>query len=69
MKNEDESKGYTLTYYSWDDPSKPRVAGRFKTKKEKNEFLDKIHEPHSGWMEEELASINEFNDYNYMLPY
>ena len=35
---------------------------------EKDEFLEKIHEPDSGWMDEELAMIGIINDYNYMLP-
>lgn len=31
-------------------------------------FLEKIHKPDSGWMDEELAMIGVINDYNYMLP-
>lgn len=66
----DESKGYTIVYYPWDDDEgKPRVAGRFKTEKEKDDYIDKIHEPGSGWLDEELAMVSVINDYNYMLPY
>lgn len=70
MNDNKEHKGYTLTYYSWDDGGeKPRVAGRFRTKKEKDEFLDKITQPGSGWLGEEISSICEHPDYNYILPY
>ena len=64
-----EEKGWTVTYIPWEDmEGKPRVAGRFKTTKEKDEFLEKIHKPDSGWMDEELEMIGVINDYNYMLP-
>lgn len=64
-----EEKGWTVTYIPWEDmEGKPRVVGRFKTTKEKDEFLEKIHKPDSGWMDEELAMIGVINDYNYMLP-
>ena len=49
-----EEKGWTVTYIPWEDmEGRPRVAGRFKTTREKDEFLEKIHEPDSGWMDED----------------
>ena len=64
-----EEKGWTVTYIPWEDiEGKPRVAGRFKTTKEKNEFLGNIYKPDSGWLNEELGTIIVINDYNYMLP-
>ena len=64
-----DGNGWTIVYYPWDDlEGKPRVAGRFKTDKEKDEFLEKIYKPDSGWMEEELSTVAVFNDYYYMLP-
>ena len=64
-----EEKGWTITYIPWEDmEGKPRVAGRFKTTKEKDDFLEKIHKPDSGWLDDELAMIGIINDYNYMLP-
>ena len=64
-----EEKGWTITYYPWEDmEGKPRVVGRFKTTKEKDEFLEKIYKPDSGWMEEELMTLGIHNDYNYVLP-
>lgn len=69
QENVHEEKGWTITYIPWEDmEGKPRVAGRFKTTKEKDEFLEKIHKPDSGWMDEELTMIGVINDYNYMLP-
>lgn len=47
---------------------KPRVAGRFKTKEEKDEYIKKIYDINSGWLDEELSSISVINDYNYILP-
>ena len=65
-----EEKGWTVVFIPWeDDEGKPRVAGRFKTAIEKDKFLEYIAKPGSGWMEEEISSINCYNDYNYMLPY
>ena len=65
-----EENGWTVIYIPWEDmEGKPRVAGRFKTIKEKDEFLDKIHKYDSGWMEEELQTIVVINDYHYMLRY
>lgn len=62
-------KGWTVVYVPWDDEEgKPRVAGRFKTTAEKNDFLKKIHEPDSGWMEEEFSTLEIINDYDYILP-
>lgn len=58
--------GWTITFYSFDDGDL-RVAGRFKTDKEKDEFLDKIQQPNSGWTEEELSTLSVFNDYFYIL--
>lgn len=66
---EQEEKGWTVTYIPWEDmEGKPRVAGRFKTTREKDEFLEKIHKYGSGWTDEELSMIGIVNDYNYMLP-
>lgn len=64
MKND----GYTVTYIRWDDCLE-WVAGRFKTKEELDEFLDKIHKPSSGWIDDELMTISIHNDFNYHLPY
>lgn len=61
------SEGYTVAYVSWDD-GMLRVAGRFKTKEETDEFLHKIHRSDSGWLDEELMSVTVVNDYFYMLP-
>lgn len=62
-------RGWTVTYMNWDDPEgEERVVGRFKTTKEKDKFLEKIHRPGSGWVEEELQSLTFIHDYNYMLP-
>ena len=63
-----EEKGWTITFLPWEDiEGKERVAGRFKTTQEKDEFIKKIHQPDSGWLEEELSSICEVNDYNHLL--
>ena len=59
-------KGYTITYYHWDD-MKEKVAGRFRTEKEKDEFLESIHKPGSGWLPDELETLCIIDDYNYML--
>lgn len=62
-------KGWTIVFYPWDDLlGKPRVAGRFKTAKEKDDFLNDIYKPDSGWTNEELEMLSIINDYNYMLP-
>lgn len=35
-----ENKGFTLVYFPWEDmEGKPRVAGRYKTEKEKDDFF------------------------------
>ena len=61
-------KGWTIIYFPWEDmEGKPRVASRFKSTKEKDDFLDKIYKSDSGWMEEELATVSTINDYNYQL--
>lgn len=63
-----ENKGYTVTFIPWEDmEGKERVAGRFKTEKEKDDFLKEIHKSDSGWMMEELATVCVINDYNYVL--
>lgn len=62
-----EEKGYTVTFIRWDD-CKEWVAGRFKTRKEKDDFLNKIHKPDSGWTNDELATVSVINDYDYVLP-
>lgn len=61
-----ENKGYTVIYTRWDD-CQEWVAGRFKTTKEKDDFLDRIRRPDSGWTPEELNSICVVNNYNYAL--
>lgn len=67
--SENKDKGYTIVYFPWEDlEGKPRVAGRFKTKEEKDEYIKKIYDINSGWMDEELSSILVINDYNYILP-
>lgn len=64
-----DQKGWTVIYYPWEDlEGKPRVIGRFKTTKEKDDFINKIHKSDSGWMEEELETVSVINDYNYHLP-
>lgn len=46
---DDEELGYTVVYYPWDDDEgKPRVAKRFKTRKEKDDYIDEINRPGSG---------------------
>lgn len=60
-------KGWTIVFTLWDD-CKERVAGRFKTDQEKDEFLKEIRKPDSGWTNEELESVCSVNDYWYMLP-
>ena len=37
-------------------------------KEEKDEYIKKIYDINSGWMDEELSSISVINDYNYILP-
>lgn len=67
--SENKDKGYTIVYLPWEDlEGKPRVAGRFKTKEEKDKYIEKIHDINSGWMDEELSSILVINDYDYILP-
>lgn len=64
-----DNNGYTIVYIPWDDMNcKPRVAGRFKTEAEKDAYLESIHKPDAGWIDEELSTITVINDYNYMLP-
>ena len=64
-----EKQGWTITYIPWeDDEGKERVAGRFKTTEEKDNFLKSISNPSSGWLGEELMTIVVHNDYNYVLP-
>lgn len=65
----EEEKGWTVTYIPWEDmEGKPMVIGRFKTTKEKDDFLDSLYKEGNGWMVEELATLGIINDYNYMLP-
>lgn len=67
--SENKDKGYTVVYIPWEDlEGKPRVAGRFKTKEEKDKYIEKIYDKNSGWLDEELSSISVINDYNYILP-
>ena len=61
--------GWTITFIPWEDiEGLPRVAGRFKTDKEKDEFINRIYQPDSGWTDEELESLSIINDYYYRLP-
>lgn len=62
-----ESKGYTIIYYPVEDNGRPRVAGRFKTVDEKNQFLSEIYNIDSGWKPEELATLMTKDGYNYSL--
>ena len=42
--SENKDKGYTIVYFPWEDlEGKPRVAGRFKTKEEKDEYIKCIN--------------------------
>lgn len=63
---EDEKRGYTVTFVRWDD-CKECVAGRFKSKKEKDDFLKKIQMSDSGWTNDELETVSVVNDYGYIL--
>lgn len=64
-----EEKGWTIVYIDWEDiKGRFRVAGRFKTTKEKDNFLENLHKDDNGWMEEEFATLSVINDYYYMLP-
>ena len=61
--------GWTVIYFPIDDDfGLPRVAGRFKTDKEKDEFLRSIYKNDSGWTNEEIEMIQVIHDYNYHLP-
>lgn len=63
------NNGFTVTFIPWEDmDGKERVIGRFKTEQEKNDFLNEIYKPNSGWMEEELSTVSVINSYTYMLP-
>lgn len=63
-----EDKGFTIVYFPWEDiEGRTRVAGRFKTEEENDDFLQKIYEPESGWMEEELSTVSVIDNYNYIL--
>lgn len=63
------NKGFTVVYFPWDDMAgRARVAGRFKTEKERDTFLQKIYKSDSGWMDEELSTVSVIDNYNYMLP-
>lgn len=61
--------GYTVFFIPWEDlAGKPRVLGRFKTKEEKDNYLEKIYNvEESGFTDEELQTISVVNDYNYMI--
>lgn len=65
-----DEKGYTITYIPWEDMKGcPKVAARFKTKQEKDDFINKIYQPDSGWTNEELGTLDVIDDYNYILPF
>ena len=59
------TKGYTIIYYPLDNYGKPKVAGRFKTVDEKNQFLSEIYSIDSGWLPEELTTILVKEGYDY----
>lgn len=62
-----EEKGWTIVYIPWENlEGKPRVAGRFKTTAEKDEYMNIIPEK---LLPEELETVSIINDYNYHLPY
>lgn len=61
-----EEKGWTITYFPW-ETGKETVIDRFKTTEEKDNFLNEIHKPNSGWLEEELMSVGIINDFSYRL--
>lgn len=68
IKNVADSKGWTIVGIPYNDPEgKPVVYGRFKTTKEKDEYLKNIYKPDSGWMEEEICMLQVINDFNYSL--
>lgn len=67
-ENVADSKGWTIVGIPYNDPEgKPVVYGRFKTTKEKDEYLKNIYKPDSGWMEEEISMLQVINDFNYSL--
>lgn len=64
LKNEN---GYTVTYIPWeDDEGKEVVIGRFTSEHEKDKFLEKIYDDHSGFTLEELSSVSVIDNINYM---
>ena len=67
VKNAQQPKGWAAVYTDWDD-GKLKVARRFKTDDEKNEFIESLHKPGCGFLEEEIESMYFVNDYNYILP-
>lgn len=65
-----ENKGWCIFYTPWEDMTgKPRVIGRFKTTVEKDQKLKEIYSSpeKSGFLDEELMTIQIVNDYWYML--
>lgn len=61
-------KGWTIVFTPWEDvEGREHVAKRCRTDKEKDDYLNKIHQHGTGWLEEELNSLRVINDYNYML--
>ena len=62
-----EEKGWTIVYIPWEDlKGRERVIGRFKTCKEKDDFLREIYSVNSGFTDEELSMVVVVGDYNYM---
>lgn len=66
----DETLGYTVIYFPNGDPNSiPVIAGRFKTTKEKDIFLEKLVSEKSKLKESEKRMIIVVNDYDYKIPY
>ena len=63
---EDSTNGYSVLFIRSDD-GKVMVARRFDTKKEVNDYLDKINKPGSGWFPEELESLSVVPNKNWIL--
>ena len=62
-----ESQGYSIVYISLAD-EKLHIAGRFDTKKEKENFLKEVRSFKTQLMVEEINTILVINDKNFILP-
>lgn len=61
-----KEKGWTITFIPWEDlEGKERVLKRFKTTKEKDDFLANCNR--TGLTYEELNTLRIINDFNYIL--